>query len=245
MNADHFTFVEAEDLQIVEPPRVAGGKEELWKDLLQEFAALPKAKDLDYDNYSVINVSPPVVPNPYVPTFRVFSYNITGYKTGFEGMGKRKHRKNRGKHGNKATECKKEPYKSSWKCHLDEPWHSDADSPSRQNRLWTPLGYAQYYIPHLENANKTRKPRFKLEYLTWKLDRLHPSSGEASFHYPVPKQHLPRSLRDGNVTSSRKYAPYEMEDLTIGSWVSVARRLGNSKEKELRKRFRKLMYIKG
>ncbi|KAF4574592.1 hypothetical protein EYR36_005940 [Pleurotus pulmonarius] len=243
MNADHFTFVEAVDLQLVVAPSSVSGKAELYKDLIEEFSALPKkAKEVNYDNYSVINVSPPVVPNPYVPTFRVFSYNVSEHGE-IQGK-KRKHRHERGKHGDKGSECKKEPYKNSWKCHLNEPWHSDPDSPSRRNQRWTPLGYAQYYLPNLENANKSHKPKFKLEYLTFPLSKLHPD-GDAvkqKFDYPVPVHHLPRSLQEGNVSTSR-YAPYSMEDLTIGSWVELARRLGNSKESKLRKRFKKLMYL--
>ncbi len=137
-----FTFVEAVDLQLVVAPSSVSGKAELYKDLIEEFSALPKkAKEVNYDNYSVINVSPPVVPNPYVPTFRVFSYNVSEHGE-IQGK-KRKHRHDRGKHGDKGSECKKEPYKNSWKCHLNEPWHSDPYSPSRRNQRWTPLGYAQ------------------------------------------------------------------------------------------------------
>ena len=51
--------------------------DDLCDALLKDFADLPKAGKTDLSNYGVINVSPPVVPNPYLPTFRVFSYNIT------------------------------------------------------------------------------------------------------------------------------------------------------------------------
>ncbi|KAL0950019.1 hypothetical protein HGRIS_010027 [Hohenbuehelia grisea] len=219
MNADHFTFVEAIDLQFTEPASANGKKKktQLYKDLIDEYSAIPTKKSaLNFDDYGVINVSPPVVPNPYLPTFRVFSYNITGYKAGMEADFQRKHKHRRGDHRSKDKLCKKEPFKNSWKCRLSAPWHSDPESPSRLNRLWTPLGYAQcltdvglgqYYLPHLERANKTKKPKFKLEYLTYPLSMLHPKGGaedDGAFQYPVPVGHLPRSVRNGTVEGESK-----------------------------------------
>ncbi|KAG5221087.1 Endopolyphosphatase [Salix suchowensis] len=95
----------AVDLQLVAPSQVSG-KAELYKDLIEEFSALPKkAKEVNYDNYGVINVSPPVVPNPYVPTFRVFSYNVSEHGE-IQGK-KRKHRHDRGKHGDKGASARR------------------------------------------------------------------------------------------------------------------------------------------
>lgn len=103
----------------------------------------------------------------------------------------------------------------------------------------------QYYMPNLEDANKTHGPRFKLEYLTYAPKLLHPPPDAGNdWRYPVPLKLLPRSLRERNVTSS-KYAPYEMEDLTIPSWVEIAQKLGDAEQKKLRKRFRKYMYMGG
>jgi endopolyphosphatase len=126
-------------------------REELYDTLLHEFSALPtKSKDLDYANYGVVNVSPPVVPNPYLPSFRVFSYNTTDASVDANAKGKkkkkgskRKHRHRRGDHGNKDSHCRKEEYRNTWKCYLNETWYSDPESPSRSNKQWTPLGYAQ------------------------------------------------------------------------------------------------------
>jgi len=104
----------------------------------------------------------------------------------------------------------------------------------------------QYYLPDLDAANETHPPKFKLEYLTYGLDALHPPVGvmENAFHYPVPLRHLPKGLRKGDVGTS-KYAPYEMEDLTIGSWVELAHVLGNKNNKKVRERFRRYMYMDG
>lgn len=241
---------------------------------MHEYSALPtKSKDLDYGDYGVVNVSPPVVPNPYLPSFRVFSYNTTGSSMDTNAKkrkkkkgSKRKHGHRRGDHGNKDSHCAREDYRNTWKCYLNETWYSDPESPSRSNKQWTPLGYAQvgliilavgrcaegmapqYYIPSLETANKTHHPRFKLEYLTFAPELLHPPSAitdsARGFQYPIPLQHLPRSLRNSSVTSS-KYAPYRMPDLTIPSWVKLAHKLGDKEHTKLRKRFRKYIYMGG
>jgi endopolyphosphatase len=108
--------------------------------------------------------------------------------------------------------------------------------------------YIQYYIPDLMGANETHKPHFKLEYLTLPADRLHPhaSNGESQdFIYPIPLRHLPRMLRNSSVVKSTKYTPYDMEDLTIGSWIGLAQRLGDEEHRTLRKRYRQYMYMRG
>ena len=50
---------------------------DLWETLVNDFGEMTKDK-LDLDEYAVVNVGPSVVPNPYVPTFRVYAYNVTG-----------------------------------------------------------------------------------------------------------------------------------------------------------------------
>ena len=241
-------------------PITQGG---LFETLIQDFSTLPKsANDIKYEDYAVVNVGPSVVPNPYVPTFRIFSYNIT--EANVKSAKKRKHGHRRGDQGNKTTQCESDEYKDTWWCHLDNPWYSDPTAPSRSNGRLTPLGYAQvryiknitamyfvfmminqYYIPGLEEANKTHPPKFKLEYLTYRLDALHPDperdSGE-KFTYPVPPKLLPKSLRKPGVTKS-KYTHYKMKDLTIASWIRFGRRLID--ETKLQRRFRKYMFAGG
>lgn len=116
-------------------------------------------------------------------------------------------------------------------------------------------------------ANKSNRPKFKLEYLTYALPSLHPEitgagvdeggltpqarsddEGEGSnlYHYPVPLKELPRSLREWNGTRTKsRYAPYRLADLTVGSYVRLARRLGDGSRTKLRKRFRRYMYMGG
>ena len=145
--------MEAIDLQFLpeddEQPSKMG--QELYETLLREYSALPaKPKDLDFADYAIVNVAPSVVPNPYLPGFRVFVYNISaGDNVDTEGSKKRKHGHRHGNHGDKASYCRTEIYRDTWKCYLNESWHSDSESPSRSNKQWTPLGYAQVRAMYL------------------------------------------------------------------------------------------------
>lgn len=103
----------------------------------------------------------------------------------------------------------------------------------------------QYFIPGLEEANKTHPPQFELEYLTYGLDALHPDPEKGSreeFTYPVPPKLLPKSLRKPGVRKS-KYTAYKMKDLTIASWIRFGRRLID--DAKLQRRFRKYMFAGG
>ena len=77
----------------------------------------------------------------------------------------------------------------------------------------------QYYLPDLDEADEKHRPKFKLEYLTFRTDALHPLAppGEASaaedetavaaarkFNWPIPKRHLPRSLQNSTMTKAKK-----------------------------------------
>lgn len=222
MNADHFFFLEAQDLQINpdEEEKELQDKD-LLKSLLADFATLPeKAKESDMDKYGVVNVGPSVVPNPYVPSFRIYSYNTTGEA---RMLGKRRHGHRRGSDGNNAT-CQSKEHADTWRCHLKRGWHSDPESPCRRNGQWTPLGYAQYYMPKVG-----RRARFELEYVTYTIEGLQGG-------YPVPVEELPEKLGE-------KYTPYGMADLTIGSWMRLGRALGDKKRQKLRRRFEELMVM--
>lgn len=100
-------------------------------------------------------------------------------------------------------------------------------------------------MPKLEKGSKKRVPKFELEYLTYDPDLLHPGGDQQTkeeFAYPVPIRHLPKSLRDPGTTKS-KFAPYRLKDLTIPSWIRLARQLGEEKDKKLRRAFRKYMTL--
>ncbi|KAH9853441.1 hypothetical protein C2E23DRAFT_867908 [Lenzites betulinus] len=271
MNMDHFFLLDAEQLTrsrdvapalhaaaAGDPAVLKHPKKELYKLLLQEFADLPGAARLNHDNYAVVNVAPSVIPT-YLPSFRIYAYNSTGeaYRPGQPGDVVAAHSL-RSLAGAQCADGG--AYAHSWRCHLAQPWHSDARSPSRTNRLWTPLGYAQYTLRDMDTADESRPPKFKLEYLTFPVAALHPDADgaanatdsdsevgaakdKAKVWRPIPRRHLPRTLRNTTVGKSKKYAPYGMEELTIGAWTGLAQRLGRAKAKGLRSRFREYMYM--
>ncbi|KAJ8454870.1 hypothetical protein ONZ51_g12778 [Trametes cubensis] len=304
-------------------------KKELYRLLLQEFSDLPRAQNLNHDNYAVVNVAPSVVPT-YLPSFRIFAYNTTGeaYLPGQLGNASldesQPGRPSRSLKALSGALCADAEHAESWRCHLEEEWHSNPESPSRMNRLWTPLGYAQvrgvcvcgggcvwvcceltecffmfcialglidrisssqsvwtahwptiqYTLRKMDEADESHPPKFKLEYLTFPVTSLHPPpkadgadgnategdnyngavdaavsaeahSGANKFWYPIPRRHLPRTLRNTTLTRSKKFAPYGLEDLTIPSWTALAQRLGRSKAKRLRQKFKQYMYMGG
>ena len=55
-----------------------GKHKELYTLLLRDFNQISKAEKRHYDSLAVVNVSPSVVPNPYLPSFRIFAFNTTG-----------------------------------------------------------------------------------------------------------------------------------------------------------------------
>jgi len=153
LSSTQFFLLEADDLEFpsksdLTPDKVTSEVQDgLYDSLINDFGDLPKKGKTDHDNYGVVNISPSVVPNPFLPSFRIYTYNIThggdaANTKKKKKSTKRKHGHRRG-NGNKVELCKKKRYKDSWRCKLDNPWHSDPDSPSRVNTLWSPLGYAQ------------------------------------------------------------------------------------------------------
>ncbi|EJD01156.1 uncharacterized protein FOMMEDRAFT_21595 [Fomitiporia mediterranea MF3/22] len=269
MNVDHFFFLEPEDTVLPEESSAKHLEEKigershssLAETLFTDFSTLPRKGKTDLDEYVIINVGPSVVPNPYVPTFRVYAYNATGGSSDQPGEalpepdsdlkkkkkkgGKGKKRKHGHRHPGRETnvDCKKKENRGTWACRPRKPQYASDDSPSRRNTLWTPLGYAQYWLPNLDEASKDAKPKFKLEYTTM-------SASNARRAFP-PKQ-LPKSLRgagregEGEAEvkkkKGRKYTPYKLDDLTIGSYLGLGRRLGDEKEEGVRALFRRYMY---
>lgn len=236
LNVDFFFLLQADHL-VTSPFEeiLVQKKDRPHKALKKVFKSLPKVSKLDMDEWAVVNVAPSVVANPYLPAFRVFSYNVTGRAEG--QATKKKH-----KHGGKRKGCNKKN-EETWACREPhEEWHSDEGAPSRKNQLWTGLGYAQYWMPGLGNGTVEEEPEWELEYITHKVSALHPGKGEeiGSFVYPIPPRLLPRALQEGG-KGGKRLAPYEMDDLTIGSWMGLARRLGREKEKW--KQFKEFMYL--
>ena len=188
---------------------VSGKHKELYKTLLRTFNSISKTsnKNLDYDALAVVNVAPSVVPNPYLPSFRVFAYNLTGTEyvpasmddkeddvgVGYsidedegedadddeeedlevsdvdEGEGEDEDDWIRDAFTSDEREEEEEEDggevevgrhlgdyvdreswcpggKRSWACLLTDKWHSSPRSPSRANKLFTPIGFAQVSV---------------------------------------------------------------------------------------------------
>lgn len=152
---EQFFLLEAADLEIYPETAESNDESSLYDALLADFSTLPKSPKMM--DYAVVNVAPALVPNPYLPTFRIFTYNVTDTGKDLSDDIQKKKKKKKGskrKHGghhhtggsgNKTVVCKSPEYQDTWRCHLrsDDSWYSDPSSPSRTNRRWTPLGYAQ------------------------------------------------------------------------------------------------------
>lgn len=82
----------------------------------------------------------------------------------------------------------------------------------------------------------THAPQFELEYVTHTIAALH---AEGDGGYPVPLGQLPDELRLGTAGEKSKYAPYGMEDLTVGSWMRMGRALVECRG--MQRRFRSFM----
>ena len=128
----------------------------LFDSLLADFSKIPEPlKEIHYDSYAVLNINSAIVPHPYIPSFRVFAYNITGLSSTVKDISSDPHlqktkaawrRRALNKeqiHMLKKQKCERKKYRNTWRCHFGKPWHSNSESPSRRNSLWSPLGYAQ------------------------------------------------------------------------------------------------------
>lgn len=255
LNTDHFYFMKADDVHVdgdanLGTLNLADHTASLFDMLVADFSRLPGPQDgLDYGDYAVVNVNPSVVPNPYVPTFRAYAYNVTGLQEvgggeRYDRFGFRGSPDHQGMSESGAMKGEGGPERDELEgCGVDFDCRVHFGSPSRRNLLWTPLGYAQYWMPKVEEYDARDTPEYELEYLTFSLSRLH-GGGRISNTQPlIPLENLPEELRDSGVDKS-KYAPYEMDDLTIPSWVELARRIGKDGSK-VSKRFRKYMYVGG
>ena len=154
-----FFFLDAQEIAgnaTDEEARAMGKHRDLYQTLLKKFDQFDvPEKEVDYDGLGVANVAPSVVPNPYLPSFRIFSYNISGSRysagalgdtsgTGREEDGQLTHQRHLGDYVDRERQCHGGGHpNASWRCMLNRPWHSSPHSPSRTNRLYTPLGFAQ------------------------------------------------------------------------------------------------------
>lgn len=139
---DRFQFFLLTIDDILKPPIREGSRKHfvVEKSLHKDFSKVPKKSKTDEDDYTIIMAAPSLVANPYLSSLRIFSYNITGAEddnvTTFKK--KKKEKKEKGK-----KDCRKKKNRDKWSCRPQKPRHGDANSPSRSNTLWTPLGYSQ------------------------------------------------------------------------------------------------------
>ncbi|KAG8966443.1 Endopolyphosphatase [Tulasnella sp. 419] len=146
-------------------------------------------------------------------------------------------------------DCTRRKNRDKDECVFKKPRYASKFSPSRMNTLWSPLGYTQFYLPDLDTSNVTSPPTFEVEYMTYPVDQL---AGEED--WPVPRHLLPPSIRNLTKSSLAKrvrsdddpddeFTPYEMNDLTIPSWIKLARKMGQ--KKKLFGKFKSFMYMGG
>ncbi|OAX42027.1 hypothetical protein K503DRAFT_414558 [Rhizopogon vinicolor AM-OR11-026] len=258
-NIDHFSLLDADDINIsTEESSETSAGSTLFDMLIADFSEIPEPlEEIHYDNYVVVNTNAAIVPRPYLPSFRVFAYNVTGlsstaryvssdpYLQTTKAAWRRRALNNEQVRTSNKPKCKHLEYRDTWRCHFDKPRHSDSESPSRSNSLWSPLGYAQFYMPRLGEFDQTHDPEFELEYMTFPLSKMHPdeeTQGTTNHQYVMPLRLLPEELRRPRAVES-EYTPYELDDLTIPSWLDLATRL--AKEKELQIKFKEFMYMGG
>jgi len=236
MNTDHFAYVGTRDLQHPKEENTRyKSKKNLFQILMRSFARLEKPSQLDLDTFSVIHTSPSVVPNPYLPTLRVWSYNVSGLGVvGLTAASERIGRKNgsKGKDARPSKKrCKRREDKYKWWCQLPKrPWYSDENAPSRKNGPLTPLGYVQWWMPDMD------VPVWAIEYATYDQG----TSGNLTEQRKPNHAHgklIPESGDPGVLL------PWGLADGTIGSWIGLAERIGRNKE--MQDMFYKLMYLGG
>ncbi|KAI1847387.1 hypothetical protein JX266_006612 [Neoarthrinium moseri] len=209
------------------------------------------------ERYQLSMVSPSIVPN-YFPTIRVFEYNITGMedsptwadvirdsKPGRQSVGveengqqhpldgildedpefdidKKKHKKKKGKKGKKP----KDPYLI-----VPEPPSSTAGpGPAYSPQPLTLTGYTQYYanLTYLNNDahDFTKKLKGFEEELSAERWNEGVHKGKKPGHKPKP-----RPFEFQVEYSTFNDTLYKVKDLTVGSFVELAYRIGHVKTK--------------
>lgn len=216
-------------------------------DLFSVYEALPAERKLRLEDYVIAHTSPSVIPT-YLPSVRIWHYNVTDENdaylpgprsaivssaaTGAWSRAKTAlsnfadldlasrifrldidvlRRKRKGRKHKK----KKKPV-------VRLPRYTSPDSPARKNRYLSPLGYTQFYLP----IDRHTSPNWTLEYITYP---------EARLQHFLPK-HMLRTVDAADVD-----APYKLQDLTIQSWLHLAKSLTKSKRKW--KQYVRRMYV--
>ncbi|KAF8306485.1 hypothetical protein DL93DRAFT_216749 [Clavulina sp. PMI_390] len=219
------------------------------KSLSAAFNSLPKQSKLDLDAFSsIINVGPSVV-TVYYPAIRVFTYNVTGLANDGQSISCKASRISK-LASFAELEDEEDDVVPQKQCRIKKA-HTDPNSPSRTNSALTPLGYSQFVIDKLD-LKASQKPRWNLEYMTYDIEVLNSTS-----NYPVPSHLIPSQLFNNSTilsaspthsirdASAEDLAPFGLRDLTIPSYLRLARQLGKAslKKKKLWTRFVTYMYM--
>ena len=142
------------------------------------------------------------------------------------------------------------------------PRYYNSTSPSRHNGPMSPLGYTQFFLPEVD-SDKEEAPQWKVEYSTFHPSALVPDpSFRTTQSLPIPMHLLPGyepsmmsvllrgknpdwlsheeiDQRDSFILGLEKIAPWKLKDLTIKSWIKLARKL--VAQKKSWKKFQEIM----
>ena len=170
-------------------------------------------------------------------------YNITGVSRDGDDDDEPqefvKKRKGGHRHGKPKDDCSLPENEDKPHCVFKTlPRYYSKDSPSRRNGPLSPLGYTQFYLPTLD-VEPNQQPQWEVEYSTLKPKDLVP--GNETQPLPIPLHLLPgfdeavfsedaddevaREKRRNFENEMKRITPWRMKDLTIGSYVNLARRL--------------------
>ncbi|KAJ9114260.1 hypothetical protein QFC22_005712 [Naganishia vaughanmartiniae] len=231
-NVDHFFFIDVIELEettgfaekaakaaVFDQGKKSFGRNldtALQQALYKDFGEMPKVNKMKLEDYTVINVSPSVIPT-YLPGIRVYNYNVTGLKLDEDGLvgdeqefagpdmssqtvlpttRKRKTGHRHSKKKKKKNDCNKPEHEDQPHCKFrQKERHFSPESPSRANTLFTPLGYTQFYLPGLDEQTHS-PPKWIIEYATYSPEGLlrggrNGTDGDAQGRQPVPWHLLP------------------------------------------------------
>ena len=177
-------------------------------------------------------------------------YNITGVERPVEDELPFEALKRKGGHRHRKPkdDCSLPENEDKPHCVFKElPRFYNSSSPSRSNKPLTPLGYVQFYLPDVDSRSAT-PPEWKVEYSTFKPAKLIPNETDPVQPPPVPLHLLPNyvaglegdeAARASYVQSLKRISPWKMKDLTINSYIKLARKLVS--EKKMWSKFTELM----
>ena len=208
-----------------------------------------------HERYGVSLVSPSVVPN-YFPTLRVFEYNLTGVdmRNAFDANRKtilaraeeklQQLEKAHGQELDSHTQTKGKKGKKPKFALPDPPSKSAPPGPAYSPQSLTLVGYTQYYANLTEINNDFHNKLFEAAIPGSSADEAEgkPGATEALSHWmgrilkwkggkyhdkkPKKSSPQPKDFKYQVEYDTRNDKVFKLKDLTVGSWVRLARRIG-------------------